>query len=372
MAGDDGPQTVSAWHREIQYCQAPDGTRLAFGLAGSGPLVVTVGAFASHLALDQEHPVLSISLTALQQRFTVLRYDERGHGLSQVGIDTDDDLATRVRDLESVVDAAGLGRFAIFAVHMGGPVGITYSALHPERVTHLILGSTFAKGPALIDRSLREELHFAKLMQEGWGGRARTRRLLSTGILPGASEQTLAWLDDAQPSLGSGAALAASYWNQSTADASPRLPQIVAPTLVIHARDDLMVEFAEACRAAALIPHARLVSFDHGGNVMPEHESNWKLAVQDIAALVRNMGDPFTPTRGDVAALSTRELQVLELVAAGMSNAQIAHAKYLSVRTVERHVSNVYKKLHLSGSASRTKAAAIYLFKESAIAPPMS
>lgn len=303
---------------------------------------------------------MRVGLEALQRAFTVLRYDERGHGLSQCDLNNDD-LATRVRDLESVVDAAGLDRFAIFAAHMGGPVGIAYSAVHPERVTQLILIATFARGPALLDSSVREAYLFTKLMQEGWGRRSRARRVISTGILPGASEEALAWLDDAQPALGSRDTLAASYWNQTTADASGCLDQVVTPTLVIHARDDMLVAFAEACRVAKAIPHARLMPFSDGGNVMPEHSQNWQLAVANIASLVSTHPTPDPPAHAHITELSLRERQILEHLAGGRSNDQIAATEFLSVRTVERHVSNIYKKLQLTGSTSRTRAAAIYL-----------
>lgn len=369
MASDGWPEPAAPRQREIRFCRAPDGTRLAFRVAGTGPPLVTVGAFASHVELDHHHPVISAGLGSLHREFTVLRYDERGHGLSECDLG-DDDLATRVRDLESVVDAAGLDRFAIFAVHMGGPVGIAYSALHPDRVTQLILMSTFARGPALLNRSAREAFLFAKLIQEGWGRRSRSRRVLSTGILPGASEETLAWLDDVQPALGSGEALAASYWNQSTADASGYLDRVVTPTLVIHAQDDLRVDFAEARRVAGAIPNSRLVAFADGGSVMPEHSANWRVAVQSIASLVSEQPEPDPSIPANLAALSPRERQILKSLASGQSNAEIAAHENLSVRTVERHVSNIYRKLHLTGSTSRTIAAVMYL-QHGGTTPPL-
>ncbi len=365
-----GQNLQHRWQREIRFCRAPDGTCLAYRLAGSGPPLVAVGAFPVHLELDHQHPVMRTGLEGLHRGCTVLRYDERGHGLSHCDLNNDD-LATRVRDLESVVDAAGLDRFAIFAAHMGGPVGIAYSALHPDRVTQLILIATFARGPALLDRSIREAYLFTKLMQEGWGRRSRARRVLSTGVLPGASEEALAWLDDAQPALGSRDTIAASYWNQTTADASGCLAQVVTPTLVVHAHDDMLAPFAEACRVAKAIPHARLMSFTDGGNVMPEHALNWQLAVENIASLVSTHPSPDPPDHVHLADLSPRERQILELLAYGRSNAQIAATEYLSVRTVERHVSNIYKKLDLTGSTSRTIAAAMYMRDGGTISTPL-
>ncbi|MCA1784101.1 MAG: alpha/beta fold hydrolase [Dermatophilaceae bacterium] len=352
-------EPLAPW-REIRFCHAFDGTRLAFSVGGLGSPLVMVGVFASHLELDDQHPVMRAAFDSLQRRFTVVRYDERGRGLSRCDLGNDD-LATRVRDFETVVDAVGLDRFAILAVHMGGPVGIAYSALHPDRVTQLILISTFSRGPALIDRTPREAFLFAKLIAEGWGKSARTRRLLSTGIAPGVSEETLTWLDEAQPAVGSGQTIAASYWNQAKADASADLANVVTPTLVIHAEDDKLTGFAEACRVVAAIPDAHLISFADGGNALPEHAPNWELAVENIASLISATTLPEPAHQPCVADLSARERQLLRRVASGMSNAEIAAAEYLSVRTVERHVSNIYRKLHLTGSSARTRAVAMYV-----------
>ncbi|MGA8046410.1 MAG: alpha/beta fold hydrolase [Dermatophilaceae bacterium] len=356
--GWSGP--APPWQPEIRFCRGFDGTRLAFSVAGFGSPLVMVGPFATHLQLDDEHPAMRAGLDALRRRFTVVRYDERGRGMSRCASGTDD-LATRVRDFETVVDAVGLDRFAILAVHMGGPVGIAYSAVHPDRVTQLILLSTFARGPALLDRTPREAFLFAKLIAEGWGRSSRTRRLLSSGIAPGVSEETLTWMDETQPAVGSAPTIAASYWNQAKADASAVLANVVTPTLVIHAEDDKLTGFAEACRVVEAIPEAHLISFAAGGNALPEHAPNWAQAVENIGSMISPTTLPEPAHHPCLADLSARERQLLRRVANGMSNAEIAAAEYLSVRTVERHVSNIYRKLHLTGSTARTRAVAMHV-----------
>lgn len=63
-------------------------------------------------------------------------------------------------------------------------------------------------------------------------------------------------------------------------------------------------------------------------------------------------------SRLELSELSKRELDVLALVAQGLTNQEIAARLYLSVRTVERHLSNIYAKLRVSGKAARAAAAA--------------
>lgn len=73
-------------------------------------------------------------------------------------------------------------------------------------------------------------------------------------------------------------------------------------------------------------------------------------AAPDLARLDALVGHPVA-TRGD---LSLRELQVLRLLATGETNRSIADSLYISIRTVDRHVSNVYTKLGVANRAAAT------------------
>jgi len=132
--------------QEIRFLRAADGVRLAYAVHGAGPPLVNVACWLSHLQFDWESPVWRHLLEDLGSFSTLVRYDERGSGLSDWRID-DYSLDARVKDLEAVVDHLGLGRVALLGMSQGGPVAIAYAARHPERVSHLVLLGTQDRGP---------------------------------------------------------------------------------------------------------------------------------------------------------------------------------------------------------------------------------
>ncbi len=141
---------------EVRFCRAPDGVRIAYAVHGHGPPLVVGSCWLSHLQYDWQSPVWRHFLDDLGAIFTVIRFDERGYGLSdwEIGECT---LQARITDLEAVVDSAGLGHFALLGMSQGGPVAVSYAVLHPDRVSRLVLFGTWAalaRTPA--DRELLE------------------------------------------------------------------------------------------------------------------------------------------------------------------------------------------------------------------------
>src|SRR5918999_2890398 len=137
--------------QRIGFCTSADGTRIAYAVHGSGPALVKGGHWLTHLEYDWHSPVWSHWLEALGSMCTVVRYDDRGCGLSDRAID-DFSLDARIRDLEAVVEASRVDQpFALFGMSGSGPVAIRYSVEHPERVSHLILYGTYARGAAKRD-----------------------------------------------------------------------------------------------------------------------------------------------------------------------------------------------------------------------------
>jgi DNA-binding CsgD family transcriptional regulator len=132
---------------------------------------------------------------------------------------------------------------------------------------------------------------------------------------------------------------------------------VTQPALVLHARDDRGVPYEEGRRVAALLPDARLVTLESDNHILQEGEPAWEEFLSQVRAF---LGDdaPAPAAAGDLSELSDREREVLGLVADGMTNEQIAERLFLSARTIERHLSNVYAKLRLSGKSARAAAAA--------------
>jgi DNA-binding CsgD family transcriptional regulator/pimeloyl-ACP methyl ester carboxylesterase len=217
----------------VRFCTARDGVRLAYAVHGSGPPLVRVATWLSRLELDWESPVWRHWLKQVGDRHTVIRYDERGCGLSDTNI-----------------------------------------------------------GDPSVD----------------------------------------VWVGDLAP-------------------------QVRARTLVMHARDDRVVPVQEGRLLATLIPDAHFVLLDSANHILLEQEPAWDVFLAEIEAFLGTDTRPGLPIA--VAGLSARELEVLRLVSEGLTNQSIAGRMCLSVRTVERHLTNIYAKLQVSGKAGRAAAAAL-------------
>ena len=124
---------VSPLEQRIQFCTAPDGVRLAYATSGTGPPLVKPANWMTHLDYDWESPVWRHWLRALSREHTLIRYDERGNGLSDREV-ADLSFDAWVSDLETIVDSLGLDRFPLFGISQGCAVAIAYAVRHPERV----------------------------------------------------------------------------------------------------------------------------------------------------------------------------------------------------------------------------------------------
>ena len=129
--------------QQVRFCRAADGVRIAYAVHGSGPPLVISTCWLSHLQQDWQSPVWRHFLEDLGRFATVIRYDERGFGLSDWDV-TDFTIEARISDLEAVVDDCGLDDFALMAMSQGGPVSIAYVARHPERVTRMMFYGSHA------------------------------------------------------------------------------------------------------------------------------------------------------------------------------------------------------------------------------------
>ncbi|HEX5857917.1 MAG TPA: alpha/beta fold hydrolase, partial [Microbacterium sp.] len=176
--------------QDIRFARSADGVGIAYAVHGSGPPLLIDACWLSHLQFDWESPVWRHYLVELGKIATVIRYDERGHGLSDRGV-TDHSLDARVADLEAVVQDAGLDRFALMAMAQGGPVAIEYAARHPDRLTRLIFYGSYSGARA---GSSPEELEllaaFEALIRVGWARpTSEFRRVFSSMMIPGGTEE---------------------------------------------------------------------------------------------------------------------------------------------------------------------------------------
>jgi pimeloyl-ACP methyl ester carboxylesterase/DNA-binding CsgD family transcriptional regulator len=345
--------------RDIQFCRSGDGARIAYSIHGTGPPLVRSATWLTHLEFDWESPVWRHWLEGLGERHSVLRYDERGCGLSDRDVE-DLSLEARLADLEAVTDAAGLERFDLLGMSQGGTVAVAYAARHPERVSHLVLFGTYARGRLMRDLSApaREQAELMiSLIRIGWAQDNQAfRRLFTTLFIPGATPEQMSWFDELQRVTTEPETAVRIRNARNRDEVTGAAAQVVSPTLVLHARDDALVPFSEGRLLATLIPGARLVALESRNHILLENEPAWPAFLDELRAFV-DADSPPVPNEL-LSDLSNRELDILELVAAGLSNDEIASRLYISVRTVERHLSNTYGKLRVSGKAARAAAAA--------------
>jgi len=357
-AGDD----LAKAGQQIRFVRAADGVRLASAAHGQGWRLVNVACWLSHLQFDWESPVWRHLLEDLGSFTTFIRYDERGSGLSDWEI-ADYSLDARVGDLECVIDQLGLDRVALLGMSQGGPVAIAYAVRHPERVSHLVLLGTSDRGPLTVKLPADKIVEFETLLnliRIGWARENPVfRRVFTNLFIPDASEEQVRWFDDLQRMSTSTENAVRTWIERARVDVSPLLPQVRAPTLVFHALNDQAIPFAAGRRVARGIPGARFVPLESRNHILLKDEPAWRSFVDELrdflATDAARLEAPFDLAN---ARLSARELEVLRLAAEGRTNSEIGVALTLSVRTVERHLSNAYDKLGVSGKAGRAAAVA--------------
>ncbi len=209
--------------------------RIAYAVHGSGPPLLISTCWLSHLQFDWQSPVWRHFLLDLGQIATVVRFDERGHGLSDWDV-TDHGLEARIGDLEAVADAAGFDTFALMAMAQGGPVAISYAARHAERVSRLIFYGSYASArTGLSSDQLEIEDTFGQMIKVGWARPDSTfRRVFTSLMIPGANEEQMRWLDDLQRVAASASTAYQARLQRFDADADGLLASLDVPTLVLH------------------------------------------------------------------------------------------------------------------------------------------
>jgi pimeloyl-ACP methyl ester carboxylesterase/DNA-binding winged helix-turn-helix (wHTH) protein len=276
------PAGSSAARQSIQFCTTPDGVRLAYAIGGQGRPLVRTAHWLSHVGHDWESPVYHHLLSDLSRRYRLVRYDHRGNGLSDRAV-PEISLRTLVTDLETVVDAAGLERFALLGMSMGGPVSIAYATRHPERLSHLVLYGTFAKG-TFTDA---ETEAMATLMKEHWGrSNPAFRQMFTTGAMPDATPAEQNWFNEQQLLTTSADNVVRILRSIHAVDVTEMLSQIRVPTLVLHAREDGTIPLEAGRSMAARIPGARFVQLEGRNHMLLGHDPASQRFKEELFAFV--------------------------------------------------------------------------------------
>jgi class 3 adenylate cyclase/pimeloyl-ACP methyl ester carboxylesterase len=274
-SAEDTPTPTIRYEQEIHFCQTGDGVQLAYARIGQGPPLVKTGHWMTHIEFDLESPIWRHLYRELSRDHSFIRYDARGNGLSDREI-PDLTFEKFVDDLEAVVDAAGIDRFALLGISQGCAVSITYAVRHPERVSHLVLLGGYAVGWRKRARTEAEKEAgeaMLTLMRVGWGQENPAfRQMFTSQFIPGANKEQADWFNEFQRISSSPADAARNFLANGEADVSSLLSQVKVPTLVMHARHDARVPFELGRRLAAGIPGARFVPLESRNHVMLEGE----------------------------------------------------------------------------------------------------
>jgi pimeloyl-ACP methyl ester carboxylesterase len=274
--------------QEIRFCTAKDGVRIAYATAGKGPPLIKSANWLNHLEFDWRSPVWRHLLHALARHHELVRYDERGNGLSDWSA-ANLNFESFLQDLETVVDAAGLDRFPLFGISQGCAVSIAYAVRHPERVTRLILAGGYARGwrkRGSPDEIARREALLTLTLQ-GWGQENPAYRQIFTSLyLPDATPEQANWWNELQritTSPQNAYRLAETF---SDIDVRDLLGKVKVPTLVLHSRGDAVVPFDCGRELASGIRGARFVPLDSRNHIILEHEQAWPRFLAEISAFL--------------------------------------------------------------------------------------
>jgi DNA-binding SARP family transcriptional activator/pimeloyl-ACP methyl ester carboxylesterase len=314
--GRPGPELVGAWAalptrerpsgrddpggaaQEVRFCVARDGTKIAWATAGAGPPLVKAANWLTHLEHEWKSPVWRHWMRALSRDHRLVRYDERANGLSDW--DTRDvSFEALVDDLDAVVAAAEVERYALLGISQGCAIAIAHAVRHPDRVTRLVLYGGYAQGwrtrgsPEAIQA--REAMF--TLARLGWGRpHAAFRQLFTSLFCPDASLEQMQAFNEMQRASASPENAVRLGYSFGAIDVTALLPDVCVPTLVLHVRDDAAVPFAQGRRLAASIPGARFVPLEGRNHVLLEHEPAWATFLDEVRTFLAAGGEREPPS----------------------------------------------------------------------------
>ena len=276
--------------QEIRFCVTPDKVRLAYSTIGTGHPIVRVANCFNHLDFEWESPIWHHWVRDLASGASILRYDGRGNGLSTWDVDNVS-FEAWVHDLEVVVDAAGLDKFALFGHSQGGAIAIAYAVRHPERVSHLILCGAYSRGAYHRGHPDAVEVRCAleTLVRLNWGKTNPSFFQVVTNLyIPEkATDEDQCWFKDLQIISVSPDNLVRTMRACDDINIRSLLPSITVPTIVFHADRDRIAPPEEGRILAAEIPGAVFVPLPTANHILLAEEPAWKLFREELSSFLK-------------------------------------------------------------------------------------
>ncbi|MBS1846611.1 MAG: alpha/beta fold hydrolase [Actinobacteria bacterium] len=352
----------------IRFTADAEGHRIAWARTGSGPPLVLCGWWTSHLELNWLDPRFRAFAERLGRHRTVIRFDPPGTGASADGELPAADLDAEAAAIAAVVEAAADGAVDLAAGSSGAPIGIAYAIAHPERVRRLLIYGGYATGSEIADERSRQAI--VALVREHWGLGSRA---LADVFIPGADGAEREEFVEFQRRCMDAERAARSLEAVYAVDIAERLGAAPPGAVVMHRREDRAIPFDQGRALAAGLPDATFVTLGGVDHFPWRGDSDqYFAAVFDALGVEGDAGahaqaDAPRPDVGasaghtavaDAGDLTKREAEVLSLIAAGLSDREIAERLVLSPHTVHRHVANVRTKLGLPTRAAAVAEAA--------------
>jgi pimeloyl-ACP methyl ester carboxylesterase len=274
--------------QEVTFCRTGDGVSLAIASVGRGEPLVKAANWLTHVEYDWESPVWSSFLHRLAARHRLIRYDVRGTGLSDRSVG-DISFEAFVRDLETVVEAAGLRRVALLGISQGAAAAIAYAVRHPDRVSKLVLHGGYAQGRNRRGSPADAEMAraFVTIMLRGWGDEhSAFMRAFSSVYLPTGTPEQVKWFCDLQRITTSAENAVRIRAACDDLDVADLLPQVRVPTLVFHSRNDSVAPFDQGRLIAASIPGARFITLESDNHMVLPGEPAWTKLLSEVEAFL--------------------------------------------------------------------------------------
>ena len=285
--------------------------RIAYSELGHGYPLVKAANWLNHLEFELHSPIWRHWIEELSGHHRLIRYDGRGNGLSDWNV-PELSFDAFLRDFESVIGAAGPERFALLGISQGGAIAAAYAALHPDRVSHLVLYGAFSRGWEMRGNPHEVESWRAllTLIRLGWGAEHPAfRQLWTSRYIPEATTEQWEWFNQMQRISTSPETAARLVQTWGRIDVTEILPDIRVPTIVFHCEHDTAVPFEEGRRLASAIPGAQFVPLPSRNHLVLAEEPAWNLFLEELGAFLgwkrSEPADGSAPAGGEHSAIAT-------------------------------------------------------------------
>lgn len=289
-----GPQaaTDNAAKQRVQFCTSADGTQIAYATIGEGVPVLKAPSYLTHVEYEWSNTFWGPFLAEFAKNNQLVRFDQRGNGLSDWEVERICPDAI-IEDMEAVVEASGLDRFALLGISQGAAFSVRYAAKHPEKVSCLILLGGYLRG-RLMRGDAEAEMQFkiaSTMMRDGWGSTSPMyRQFFTSGYIPDASQSAKDSFDELQRISGSAENVLRIWEMNARLDTTEIAKQLGVPTLVLHMSGDRMVPVSEGRHAARLIEGAQFVELPGNNHVVLEGQPSFDEFFEEVRAFLTEHG----------------------------------------------------------------------------------